>query len=140
MKHVKRLKHVKQLKHVKHLAEAAAGSSKARERSPRCRIIAPEAFDLIAAAHNTFAPDAYNIVSNAYIRIGFDTHFRAVALAGPPPPTPKPQPVSGILHQNNRSTNTTHRSREISTRPPIHDPNPAPPPRDAESLTSPNGQ
>jgi len=61
---VKRLKQVKQLKHVKRLAEAAAGRSKARERRPRCRKIAPKAFDLIAAAHNTFAPNARNIVSN----------------------------------------------------------------------------
>lgn len=31
---------------------------------PRCPIIAPEAFDLIAAAHNTSAPNAGNIESN----------------------------------------------------------------------------
>ena len=76
---MKRLKQVKQLKRVKHLAEAAAGRSKARERRPRCRIIAPEAFDLIAAAHNKSAPNACNLVSSPYIRIGFDAHIRAAA-------------------------------------------------------------
>ncbi|MBK9163967.1 MAG: hypothetical protein IPM21_08640 [Acidobacteria bacterium] len=95
---------------MKRLAEAAAGRSKAREVRPRCRIIAPDAFDLIAAAHNTLALNACNIVSNACMGIGFDTHIRAAALAGSLPPTAKPQPVPDTPYQNKRSINTTYES------------------------------
>ncbi|MBX3295241.1 MAG: hypothetical protein KF762_05980 [Acidobacteria bacterium] len=108
---MKRLKQVKQLKRVKHLAEAAAGRSKARERRPQRRIIDPDAFDLIVAAHNTFAANARNIASNGYIRIGLDTHIRETAVAGPPPPNTNPRSVPRTPHQNNRITDTTHRSR-----------------------------
>lgn len=97
------------MKRVKRLAEAAAGRSKAREDRPRCRIIAPEAFDLIAAAHNAFAPDACNIVSNAYIRIWIDTHLRAAALAGPPSPTPNLCPA---LHTKTTVAQAQHTGQD----------------------------
>ena len=110
VKHVKRLKQVKQLKHVKRLAEAAAGRSKARERRPQRRIIDPDAFYLIAAGDDAIAPNARNIASNGYIRIGLDTHIRETAVSGPPPPNTNPRSVPRTPHQNNRITDTTHRS------------------------------